>query len=542
MPQQVRPIVTDLNRLLPTKGTREYISVVGFPGLRIQVRIGAKGITRSFVHNYKTNTADGKRRDVYVSLGPFDGTKSSIDIALQRYYASAEAKAHGRVASTIELDEEMGAPTDGRIHNSGGRRVREVMRRYDEERMTKVRPISRANWNTYSKSFEGAFGDRLIKTITQPMIEKWLRELVDSVRLNASPDNQFAGHPTFNNAKKCITAFFGWAVKRKLTDENPAHHIELMKVADTGVIVKESEFKTYVQVLWGNHEQLPPERQRLRICPSLRHMLVLMIYTGMRPGEVRQMRYEDFDTDAMTITIPSHRAKDGKRHEIPISYEVNETLKAQIAHTGYTEPDDLIFPMEKIESRTKHMYRGVRNFEIPNCRMQTFHNRVCDKANIKRFRAHGLRHLFISYTPRLGINGEVSRLLTSHSIGVDVHNRIYNNYDYQSEMKEAACRMAVFLSALAGREPNVQDSLESGDFWLSARGRKYASALGLNLSDDYELFFNLQEAIDEKSGYAEGKRKFAQSRATDETSGGVKSANKFDKSLLEDEEGDTVPF
>jgi hypothetical protein len=271
-------------------------------------------------------------------------------------------------------------------------------------------------------------------------------------------------------------------------------------------------------------------------------MLGLMIYTGMRPGEVRQMRYEDFDADAMTITIPSHRAKDKKRHEIPISYEVTEILQRQIAHTGYTEANDLIFPMEKIESRTKRMYHGVRNFEIPNCRMQTFHNRVCDKADVKRFRAHGLRHLFISYTPRLGINGEVSRLLTSHSIGVDVHNRVYNNYDYKSEMKEAACRMAVFLSALAGRRPNTQDALESGDFWLSQRGKKHASALGLNLADDYELYFNNQEVIDEESGYAEGKRKFAKSRATDETSGGITSTNKFDKPLLKDEKGDAVPF
>jgi integrase len=542
MPKQVRPIVTDLNQLLPTKGTREYVSIIGFTGLRVQVRVGAKGVTRSFVHNYKTNTSDGKRRDVYVSLGPFDGTKSSIDIALQRYYASAEAKAHGRVASTIELDEEMGAPTDGRVHNSGGRRVREVMRRYNEERMTKVRPISRVNWNTYSKSFEAAIGDRLIKTITQPMIEKWLRELVDTVRLTANPDNKFAGHPTFNNAKKCITAFFGWAVKRKLADENPALHIELMKVADTGVTISDTDFKTYLRTLWGNHEQLPAEREQLHICPSLRHMLGLMIYTGMRPGEVRQMRYGDYDFLAKKITIPSHRAKDGKRHELPVSNETHEILRAQIEHTGYTEPNDLIFPMEKIESRIKGMYRNVRNFEIPNCRIQTFHNRVCDKAGINRFRAHGLRHLFISYTPRLGINGEVSRLLTSHSIGVDVHNRVYNNYDYQSEMREAACRMAVFLSALAGRQPNMHDTLESGDFWASQRGKKHAAALELNLSDDYVLHRYHQEVVDRDSGYTEGIRKFEASRAAEEAIGDMESARRFDKPLLKDEEGETVPF
>ncbi|WP_460727331.1 tyrosine-type recombinase/integrase [Lysobacter rhizosphaerae] len=66
--------------------------------------------------------------------------------------------------------------------------------------------------------------------------------------------------------------------------------------------------------------------------------LQLQILTATRPGEVVGARWEEFDMDNLTWTIPGERMKAGKAHRIPLSPQVVKLLEA-VPHAA-----ELVFP------------------------------------------------------------------------------------------------------------------------------------------------------------------------------------------------------
>lgn len=66
--------------------------------------------------------------------------------------------------------------------------------------------------------------------------------------------------------------------------------------------------------------------------------LRFLILTAARSNEVRGARWEEFDLDAATWTIPAERMKAGREHVVPLSTAALKILKAQ------PRENDLVFP------------------------------------------------------------------------------------------------------------------------------------------------------------------------------------------------------
>ena len=121
----------------------------------------------------------------------------------------------------------------------------------------------------------------------------------------------------------------------------------LHKAAEWGLIAAAPRIKLCKEE--GRSATIDAEERKLLavVKQPLRDVLVLMLHTGMRPGEVFQMRWEDINWDTGMIFIPRGKTKRSRR-SVPMSDRVVEALL--IRRNGKTE--GWVFPSD---SATGHI-------------------------------------------------------------------------------------------------------------------------------------------------------------------------------------------
>lgn len=132
--------------------------------------------------------------------------------------------------------------------------------------------------------------------------------------LNAAfhTDNQF------NKARAMLHGLFEFAVRREWCDKNPIKRIERKKVVEKEIQpLKLSETKRLIKTAQ-------------RESPVYAVVAALLVYTGIRPREVRRLTWRDIDTEEKTITVRSQCSKTGGVRQVEIPPVLNRVL---IAHS-----------------------------------------------------------------------------------------------------------------------------------------------------------------------------------------------------------------
>jgi len=119
-------------------------------------------------------------------------------------------------------------------------------------------------------------------------------------------------------------------------------------------------------------------------CEMLYPIVILALATGMRRGEIMNMKWTDIDAERGRVLL--EETKNGERRAVPLSRNILEVL---YAYKNLTVGGDsgLLFP-----GRNKNKPRDIRK---PWCQ-------AVEKANLVDFRFHDLRHSAASY---LAMNG-----------------------------------------------------------------------------------------------------------------------------------------
>lgn len=120
---------------------------------------------------------------------------------------------------------------------------------------------------------------------------------------------------------------------------------------------------------------------------KLRLLLILALSTGMRRGEIFNLRWQDVDFNAKLIHI--EKSKNGERRSIPIS----DTLFTEFEKETEKKSDEKII-------------------NIPSWQYQ-FTN-LKNKCEIKNFRFHDLRHTFASWLAIKGVSLYTIKELLGH--------------------------------------------------------------------------------------------------------------------------------
>ncbi len=144
----------------------------------------------------------------------------------------------------------------------------------------------------------------------------------------------------------------------------------------------------------------PQERKRLLDeCKKSSHeflttIVLLALYTGMRSGEIRKLKWEDIDLERNMIIVRD--TKNGETRAVPLVCEARKSI-LHLKSKEKIHPQDLLFPPKKGKNLSVFRYaweKALRN------------------ASIENFRFHDLRHSFGSYLAMSGSSvNEISEML-----------------------------------------------------------------------------------------------------------------------------------
>lgn len=126
-------------------------------------------------------------------------------------------------------------------------------------------------------------------------------------------------------------------------------------------------------------------------------MVVVALNTGLRRGELFQLRWINVNLSSKQITVTSTTSKSKKARYVPLNIEALNTLKSWHEQTRNSE---YVFPNKDGEPLTdvKHSWASL-----------------LERAAIKSFRFHDMRHDFASQLVKKGVSLYVVKDLLGHS-------------------------------------------------------------------------------------------------------------------------------
>ena len=208
------------------------------------------------------------------------------------------------------------------------------------------------------KILNSHFGDKFLHRITPLMVEDYKK-----IRLG-----EHRAKGTVNREVACLKCMFNKAILWGKAKENPVTKVQLFK-----------EDNTIVRYLSEDEKQRLLNACKISDASHLYSIVILALNSGMRKGEILNLRWQDIDLVNRFIHIET--SKSGKRRDIPMNVLLTETLKSS-----------------KIEfDRTQDEYVFCDNSGKPFTRLDRSFKTSLRRAGIRNFRFHDCRHDFASY-------------------------------------------------------------------------------------------------------------------------------------------------
>jgi integrase len=240
-----------------------------------------------------------------------------------------------------------------------------------------------------------AWGHRKAADITR----REVIALLDEVAARGAPIHA-------NRVLALVSSIFNWAVAKEIVPATPA--VRLLKPGheqSRDRVLEDEE----VRKVW---QALQPESS------ALASVFRLLLLTGQRRSEVREMRWSELDLKSGWWTIPSERTKNKLTHRVPLVGEALGILKSLEAGKGDT---DYVFV-------GKGGILPVQNLAKPL-------KRVIKRSGVS-FRVHDLRRTLSTNLGRLRVDEDLISKVLNHFDKKNVTG-IYNRYRYDREKRMA---------------------------------------------------------------------------------------------------------
>lgn len=222
---------------------------------------------------------------------------------------------------------------------------------------------------------------------------------------------------TANRKMGSISGVFSRAVDWGYLEASPLDKVKALKVDAKGRIryLSKDESKALREALDARQERIRAERdsanqwrterkqelladlRAVTFTDHLKPMVLLTLNTGLRRGELFNLRWPDVNLQAKTITVVGEGAKTTETRHIPLNAEALATLEAwkkQGAPGGY------VFPGQE----------GERMTDVKTAWLELLKN-----ASVTDFRWHDMRHDFASRLVMAGVPLNTVRDLLGHT-------------------------------------------------------------------------------------------------------------------------------
>jgi integrase len=226
------------------------------------------------------------------------------------------------------------------------------------------------------KIWKKAFGNIPLRDLTQQRVEKFLTERTESEKLSPASRNRHLA---------MLSSLFNKGIEWEIAVENPARGIK--KLREKGA---RTRFLDQGEI----------DRLLKKSSDDLRPILVVALHTGMRRGEIFNLRWADVDLKNRVITVKE--SKSGKKRTIPIDDTLFSTLRG--LSSRFTK--GLVFPAPRSPKNGKEKVR----YDVK----RAFDNALT-KAEIDDFRFHDLRHTFASHLVMNGVDVKTVQELLGHA-------------------------------------------------------------------------------------------------------------------------------
>jgi integrase len=276
----------------------------------------------------------------------------------------------------------------------------------------KNRPRTHNDYTRLLKHFP--FGSTRLGDITKADIKRKL------AKMDKTPAEQF-------HALVVVKIFFRFAVRQDYLDHSPCEGLqpkEPLKSRDRAF--SSDELKAVVKLALVEPFPWGP-------------IMLLLILTGQRRGEVGQLRWEWIDREAKTITLPASATKNRREHTIPYG----PMAEAVLVKLPRIDDSPYLFPASKLRRKGQPatVFGGWAK-----CKLD-FDKKL---EGVAAYRLHDLRRTVSTTMASLGVPQIVVEKLLNHVSGgtQSAIAQVYNRHNYIDEMRAAMTTYEAYLGSL----------------------------------------------------------------------------------------------
>lgn len=226
------------------------------------------------------------------------------------------------------------------------------------------------------------FGKQKLGEITPEAVEKFKRERAAEI----TSHKKLRSKSTVNRDVAVLSAVFNLAKDFGDVKENPVSRIKYYTNLNSRErILSEFEEKVLFNAI----------RDDVRFSRQIE----ILLYTGMRRGELFKLEWRDIDLTNGYINIRKETTKTGKARTIPMLSNVQEIFEGLHGEAGEVLSDDKVVIGSNWEAT----------------KLTTKFREVCDRLGFTDLTVHSLRHTFSTRADKLGVGAFAQKALLGHA-------------------------------------------------------------------------------------------------------------------------------
>lgn len=258
--------------------------------------------------------------------------------------------------------------------------LRKVWSDYQQTR--RLKPTTLKNYNLRLNHCCGDWLDLPLTEITKDMI--------------AEKHRSIKGEAMANSTMRTIKALYHYASfkyvdeeGRKLVTDNPVYRLSetrsWYKEKRRTRVIRKQELPTFLKAIFSLQN------------PSARDLFLILLLTGMRISEARELRWQHVDLQCGVIVLPESITKTGEPYVVPLSDYVWGLLRSR----QFGAAGEWVFP--------------GRSPQAPLTRSDKSIKTVCKCSGVE-FSPHDLRRSFVTFGDELEIKHEILKCLINHKV------------------------------------------------------------------------------------------------------------------------------
>ena len=254
-------------------------------------------------------------------------------------------------------------------------------------------------------------GSRPVIAITRPDLVELVRKVEARGTLNAA-----------GKIRQWLHQIFRYGLAKGVVDANPATDLSVVAAPPKAA-------RHHPHVTFAELPELLAKSEAANIHSLTRHAIRLLTLTAVRPGELRQAPWAEFDLERATWTIPAERMKARRPHIVPLPRQAVAILRQLQEVTGRYE---LVFaganPQRPMSENTVNKALRLMGYE-------------------GRQTGHGFRHLLSTELNGRGYNKDWIERQLAHG-DTDEIRGTYNHAAYVEQRREMMQAWADSIDAL----------------------------------------------------------------------------------------------